>query len=135
MADTKTALPGADKMPGGEKAAKADKATPKVCYNGCSINLGGHDDNDGKPKLMSLVPGQDVTVAMQKEIGSQNMKNLMAMGRLVEADSTEAEYIKRKVEQEAAAAAAANAGVIAQKEAELAVLKDREIDPKKGAKR
>ena len=95
-------LPGADNMPGADNKKSDDaKAASKdlVCYTGCSVNVGlGSDDDEGaQPDKVFLKAGETVNVAAQKKLGTKNVKNLVAMGRLVPADSDEARYIKDKV--------------------------------------
>lgn len=134
MADKPAALPGADKMPGADQASDSKANTVSgdlVCYTGCSVNV-GFDPNDEsekrKPRRVSLSPGETVDKAKRAELGTNNVKNLVAMGRLVPADSNEAVYIKDKVAKEAARAEADKAGEVARTEAKLAALKGSEAD-------
>ncbi len=93
-------LPGAENMPGAEEDTKATSKTKDlVCYTSCSVNVGRKSDDDegAQPQRVSLSEGETVNVAAQKKLGTKNVRNLIAMGRLVDADSSEAKYIKDKV--------------------------------------
>ncbi len=99
MAKQPTDLPGADNMPGKDDKKAEGGSKDYVCYTGCSVNLGlpnGGDEGE-QPKRAFIKEGETVNTAMQNKLGGKNVRNLIAMGRLVEADSPEAAYIKEKV--------------------------------------
>lgn len=92
-------LPGAENMPGADDEKSVSETKDLVCYTGCSVNLGRASDADegAQPERAFLREGETVNVPMQKKLGVKNVKNLVAQGRLVAADSDAARYINNKV--------------------------------------